>query len=156
MASILVVDDEEQGRSLLARVLERGGHSSRQAASAAEARMLLRGQPFELLLCDVCMPGESGLDLIRDVLTQSPEIAVVMASADDDPELVQTALDIGAYGYILKPFRHNEILTGVSNALRRRSLEIENRAHLERLEQKVLERTQTLEAAVERLRQHVT
>jgi PAS domain S-box-containing protein len=152
MASILIVDDEEQGRRLLARVLERGGHDSRQAASAAEARTLLRNQSFELILCDVCMPGESGLDLIRDVLTQSPEIAVVMASAHDDPEVVQTALDVGAYGYVLKPFKNNEILIDVSNALRRRSLEIENRAHLQRLEQKVLERTQTLEDTVERLR----
>ncbi len=152
MASILVVDDEEQGRSLLARILEKGGHSSRQAASAAQARTLLRGQPFELVLCDVRMPNESGLDLIREVLSQSPEIAVVMASAHDDPELVQTALDIGAYGYVLKPFRYNELLIEVSNALRRRSLEIEKRQHLGSLEEQVFERTRTLEDAVERLR----
>ncbi len=152
MASILVVDDDEQGRRLLARILEKGGHSSHQAASAAEARALLTAQPFELVLCDVCMPGESGLDLTRHILTQCPDTAVMMASGQESPDLVQTALEIGAYGYILKPFRYNELLISISNALRRRSLEIENRAHLERLEQKVFERTQTLEDTVDRLR----
>ena len=87
------------------------------------------------------MPGESGLDFSREVLAQYPDIAVVMVTGMDDRRYAQIATEHGAYGYILKPFKPNELLINVGNAFRRRALEIENRGHRERLEQTVLERT---------------
>ena len=77
------------------------------------------------------MPGESGLDLVRHVLEQYPHTAAVMVTGLDNPQLASVALEMGAYGYILKPFESNEILINVANALRRRRLEIENKSHRE-------------------------
>ncbi len=141
---IMIVDDEEPIRQILGRLLKVNGSTYQLAANAAEARTLLRGQNFDLILCDVVMPGESGIDFIRYVLSDYPETAVIMVTAVNDPEVAETALEIGAYGYIIKPFNSNELLINVCNALRRRKLEIENRRHRENLEKLVLERTDTL------------
>ena len=72
-----------------------------------------------------------------------------MVSGADDPQLAETALALGAYGYIVKPFRDSEVNIGIANALRRRRLEIENKAHHERLEQLVAERTAELDRSRE-------
>lgn len=141
---IMIVDDEEPIRRILGRLLKTNGDSCQLAANAAEARTLLKGQNFDLILCDVKMPGESGIDFIRYLLSEYPETAAIMITAVDDPEVAETALEIGAYGYIIKPFKFNELLINVSNALRRRKLEIENRRHCKNLEKLVSERTDTL------------
>ena len=116
---------------------------------ATEARAELASGSFELILCDVHLPGESGLELVHDVVGGPTEIAVLMVSAADDPQLAETALALGAYGYIVKPFRDSEVNIGIANALRRRRLEIENKAHHERLEQLVAERTAELDRSRE-------
>jgi putative two-component system response regulator len=141
---ILVVDDEEQIRKLLRRLLEAQGYACEVAADSAEARRLLEADAFALLLSDVNMPGESGLDLAQDVLLRHPDVAVVMVTGMDDRRYVDSALEHGAYGYVLKPFKPNELAINVANALRRRALEIENRSHREQLEQTVLQRTAAL------------
>ena len=120
----------------------RTGYSCVAVHSAAEARGKLTESPgFQLMLCDVNMPGESGLDLVRDMSWLSPDTAVVMITGVDDPALAEVALDNGAYGYVIKPFEANEVIINVSNALRRRTLEIENHHHRVSLEQTLLERT---------------
>jgi putative two-component system response regulator len=149
--SILIVDDEEPIRRMLSRLLERHGYVCKMASDAIEARRQLEGHVFGLILCDVNMPGESGLDLIRRVLREYPHTAAVMVTGLDDPQLAGIALEHGAYGYIVKPFESNEVLINVSNALRRRRLEIENQAHREHLEQTVLERTAALRQAITNL-----
>ena len=141
---IMIVDDEEPIRRILGRLLKVNGNTCQLAANAAEARTLLRGQNFDLILCDIKMPGESGIDFIRYLLSEYPETAAIMVTAVDEPEVAETALEIGAYGYIIKPFKANELLINVSNALRRQKLEIENRRHRKNLEKLVLERTNTL------------
>ena len=97
------------------------------------------------------MPGESGIDFTSEVLAQYPDTAVVMVTGMDDRRFAQVAIDLGAYGYILKPFKPNELIINVGNALRRRALEIENRGHRERLEQTVLERTSALRDTIAQL-----
>ena len=141
---IMIVDDEEPVRRLLGHMLKMNGDTCTLAADAKEARTFLKDQKFDLILCDVNMPGESGIDFIRYVLSVYPETAVIMVTAEDDPDVADSALEIGAYGYIIKPFESNEVMLNVSNALRRRKLEIENQRHRENLEKMVLERTQTL------------
>ncbi|MBI4618662.1 MAG: response regulator [Desulfobacterales bacterium] len=152
MASILVVDDEGSIRRLLGETLDMSGHKCALAADAAEARTFIRDQDFDLILCDVKMPGESGLDLIRYVLAEHQETAVIIVSAVDDTEIAETALEIGAFGYIIKPFRHNELMISIANALRRRELEIKNRIQREDLEQAVLERTGELQTTLNKLK----
>jgi putative two-component system response regulator len=110
------------------------------------------GEHFDLLLADVKLPGESGLQFVRHVLGEFPRTAAVMVTGADDPALASAAIEIGTYGYIMKPFTANEILIGVKNALSRRRLEIENDAQRETLEQIVRARTAALERSAKRLK----
>jgi len=139
---VLIVDDEEPVREMIARMVAMGGACECQtAADAAEARMLLARHGFSMVICDVNMPGESGTDLTRWIREHHPDVAVLMATGIDDPELAQSVLEIGAYGYLVKPFKRHEVQINVANALGRRRLELENRDHRALLEQRVEERT---------------
>jgi putative two-component system response regulator len=125
------------------------GHVVTVTGDTMEARAELGSRSFELILCDVHLPGESGLELLHEVVAGHTEVAVLMVSGADDPQLAQKALALGAYGYIVKPFRDSEVNIGIANALRRRRLEIENKAHHERLEHLVAERTADLDRSRE-------
>jgi putative two-component system response regulator len=148
---ILIVDDEEPIRNLLARLLGAQGYECVTAESAAAGRRVLEQSGVAVVLSDVNMPGESGLDFTREVLSSHPDTAVVMVTGMDDRRYAEAAIELGAYGYVLKPFKPNELIINVGNALRRRSLEIENRNHRERLEQTVLDRTSALRDTIAQL-----
>lgn len=146
---ILIVDDEEGIRRLLGYMLQTQGYETVLASDARDARMKLAEQPFALILCDVNMPGESGMDLVRDILSQYPHTAVIMVTGLDSSVLANAALEIGVFGYIVKPFESNKVMIDVANALRRRKLELENRLHRENLEDVVKTRTLALQQALE-------
>jgi putative two-component system response regulator len=148
---ILIVDDEEQIRTLLARLLGPHGYDCVTAESAAAARRVLKETDVALVLSDVNMPGESGIDFTREVLARYPDMAVVMVTGMDDRSYADAAIELGAYGYVLKPFKPNELIINVGNALRRRALEIENRTSRERLERTVLDRTAALRDTIAQL-----
>lgn len=150
---ILVVDDEDYVRRLIETVLSNGGYACESAANAAQARERLVAGTFSLVLCDVTMPGESGIEFVRSIHAERPDLAIVMVTGVDDPELARTAVELGAYGYVVKPFKSSTLLIDVMNALHRRRLELENRRHREHLEELVDERTAKLREAVERLRE---
>ena len=149
VTNILVIDDEESVRSLLSRLLSRHGYACTLAADAAEARKFLKDRNFELILCDIKMPGESGIDLIRHIRTEHPDTAVIMVTAVDDPEAADAVIESGAYGYMIKPFNLNEMIISVRNSLRRRELEMISRSYRLDLEQKVAERTARLHKTLE-------
>jgi putative two-component system response regulator len=149
---ILVVDDEEQIRNLLRRLLEAQGYACETAGCTSEARQLLEADPFSLVLSDVNMPGGSGIDLAHEIVERYPDVAVVMVTGVDDRKAANAALEHGAYGYVLKPFKPNELAINVANALRRRAVELENRQHRAGLEATVRERTSALSATVDDLR----
>lgn len=146
---VLIVDDEEPIRRLLGYLLEPHGYVVTLAAESREARQHLEKNSYALVLCDVNMPGESGMDLVRHILTQYPLTAVIMVTGLDSPVLANAALDMGAFGYVIKPFEANEVLINVANALRRRKLEIENSMHRENLEEVVRTRTIALQQALD-------
>jgi putative two-component system response regulator len=146
---VLVVDDDAQMRRVLVRSLESIGHRCSAAASAAEAHERLAAGSFALLVCDVNLPGESGLELTRHVLAERPSVAALMVSGSESPQFAATAVDYGAYGYLVKPFTATALRIAVMNALRRRELEIRHRAQTERLEDQVRRRTDSLEASRE-------
>lgn len=150
-ASVLVVDDDSAIRRMIARILGRAGYKCTEASDPSAALLFADEQEFSLVTCDINMPGGSGLGLVRDLMARHPDIAVLMVSGMDDPATASVATDLGAYGYVMKPFESNEILIASANALRRRHLEIENRLHREHLENLVAERTSDLTATVERL-----
>jgi putative two-component system response regulator len=94
------------------------------------------------------MPGESGIELLSHIRTNYPGLPVVMVTGDDDTDLAKTALEIGAYGYVVKPFRLNELLINIANALIRHGLEVDLSHNIERLHSDIEQRTQELEATV--------
>jgi len=145
---ILIVDDEEPIRRLLGYMLKSHGYETVLASDAREARQRLEELQFALVLCDVNMPGESGMDLVRNILTQYLYTAAIMVTGLDSTVLANAALDMGAFGYVVKPFGSNEVLINVTNALRRRRLEIENKLHQDNLEDIVRTRTLALQQAL--------
>ena len=149
---ILIVDDERQIRELVRRLLERAGYECTTAESAEEATRVLHEEAFALLLADLQMPGESGLDLISRVRVSHPNTAAIMVTGVDDEALAESALTLGAYGYIVKPFSPSELSIQVMNALRRRKLEIAQRHERELLERTVEARTAELRRAVDDLK----
>ncbi|MBW1787522.1 MAG: response regulator [Deltaproteobacteria bacterium] len=151
MANILIVDDEKAIRSVIGEVLRLKGHDCTLAADAMEARELLGKDAFDLVLCDIKMPGESGLEFIRYAIEAHPNTAAIMITSMNDPAMGEDAIRIGVYDYIIKPFDLNGVVISVANALRRRQLEIDNRAYRERLEHMVAERTSALEDSLDRL-----
>ena len=151
LGKILIVDDEERLAEHLRRLLSERSYDCTTASSAGDARRLLEKAHFDLILCDVNMPGESGIELLDETASRYPDTATVMVTGVDDTELAEHALAMGAYGYVIKPFEPNEMVIDVSNALRRLALEIENRKHREKLESMVQERTADLWNAVRRL-----
>jgi len=148
---ILCVDDDEQARGLIVRMLSGSGHDCVSVANVEQAREALAGRSFSVVLCDIELPGASGLELVEELARTRPEVATVMVTGHDDPGLADTALRLGAYGYLTKPFDGNELLIDISSALQRRKLESERRGHASRLEEMVAERTAELEDAVARL-----
>ena len=152
-ANILVVDDEIQILTLIKQLLEINGYPCTLASDTRQARSYLKEDAFDLILCDMNMPGESGLDFSREVLKKQPETAIIMVTAVDDPDLASTALKMGVYGYIIKPFKMNELVINVTNALHRRNLEIQNRLYQDDLEKMVQERTEELQATLNDLRE---
>jgi putative two-component system response regulator len=126
-ARILIVDDEEPIRRSLVRLLDRAGYRCAAAADAADARRLLASESFDLMLCDVTMPGESGFSLLASAHETHPDLAAIMVTAIDSPHSAEPASRHGAYGYIVKPFDTNVILINVVGALRERSDRIAER-----------------------------
>ena len=148
---ILVVDDDEAVRDVLVGMLGEAGYEVRGVGSAREARYALENEAISLLLSDVSMPGETGLDLIRYALCEHPGTATLLISALEDPGIAQVAMDFGAYGYLSKPVRRSAVLIGVMTALRRRDVEARERAARLNLEDNLRLRTSALTDTLERL-----
>jgi Response regulator containing a CheY-like receiver domain and an HD-GYP domain len=149
--SILCVDDDPQVRGLISRVLLDSGHDCVAVGSAEEARNVLDERFFAVVLCDIGLPGRSGLDLVEELGRTHPELATVMVTGRDDPEIASTALQLGAYGYLTKPFEVNQLLIDVTEALRRRKRDAARRVYESDLQETVVSRTAELEVAVARL-----
>jgi DNA-binding response OmpR family regulator len=126
--TILVVDDDPDDRESAARVLG-SKYDVDLAVDAEEARAKLNGSAPDLLLCDIYLPGESGMKLAESILgSYAKQTDIVMVTGDADQALAERALELGVYGYLVKPFRDGDLLITVSNALRRRTLERQVRA----------------------------
>ncbi|HSZ10975.1 MAG TPA: response regulator [Rhizomicrobium sp.] len=117
-AHLLVVDDDERLRALLQRYLAQNGLRVSVAANAQEARALMKSMAFDLLVLDVMMPGESGLDLTRFVRTHS-QVPILMLTARGEPQDRIAGLEHGADDYLPKPFEPRELLLRVEGLLRR-------------------------------------
>ncbi len=153
---ILVVDDEGPIRRLLRKLLEEVGYATRMAESVAAAREELDTTRFDLVLCDLDMPGESGLELLRYLKTNYPDTGRVMITGTSDPEIAGEILEIGVYGYVLKPFNRSTLLITVRNALQHRRLDRDMLANKNTLEDEVWRRTEKLSTILDNLQIGVT
>jgi two-component system, OmpR family, phosphate regulon response regulator OmpR len=115
---ILVVDDDSRIRDLLARYLHDHGFRVTTAIDAASARATMRSLSFDLLILDVMMPHESGLDFARSLRSES-QVPILMLTARAEPEQRIEGLETGVDDYLAKPFDPRELLLRVSNVLRR-------------------------------------
>jgi len=115
---ILVVDDDARLRDLLKRYLTAEGFRITTASDAQEARSRLKAYQFDLLILDVMMPGESGLDLTRDLRKQN-RVPILMLTAMGQTEARISGLEAGADDYLSKPFEPRELVLRIQSILRR-------------------------------------
>jgi len=125
--NILVVDDELSMREFLTILLEREGYCVKSAASADAALAQLEFNLFDLVISDVKMPGLDGIELLRRIKSCSPDTAVLIITAFSEADQAVEAMKLGAYDYITKPFKIEEVKQLVKNALEKYDLKRENR-----------------------------
>ena len=123
---ILLIDADAGARSRLARVLRDEGFAVRTAANAVESTVLVEREDFDYILCDVRMPGRSGLELLPDLIAEQPRARIVMMSASAAIEETLDAVRLGAYDYLKKPFQPQELLRLIHKAEERERLRSEN------------------------------
>jgi putative two-component system response regulator len=152
VAELLIVDDEEALRRWAEGILGDRGYTCDSAGDASTARERLQIADYQLVLLNVSMPGESGIQLLSDVRSTHPACAVVMVTAEDSTSLAMTAIEHGAYGYIIKPVAAGELLINVANALHRRRRDLESSRMLQGLQTTVAESGVQLEEALQDLR----
>ena len=126
---ILIVDDEPAVRGLLIRELERIGHSCVGAEDASEALARLKDRAFALVLSDIRMPGMDGMDLLRRIKAMDADIAVILMTAFGDRDNAITAMRLGAYDYIVKPFELDDVTMRSQRALEKSQWRSENRQY---------------------------
>jgi len=125
-ASVLVIDDEEIMREILGTLLEREGYAVRLASSGQEGLDLARSLPFDAVIVDVMMPGIDGLQVLDELKKHDEELPVLMVTAYASMESAISAMKKGAFDYITKPFKNDEVLVVLRNAVERRQLVAEN------------------------------
>ena len=117
-AHLLVVDDDERIRGLLQKFLMRNGFLVSVARDAAQARRLLAGLDFDMLVLDVMMPGEDGISLTRD-LRKSLTVPILLLTAKGETANRIEGFEAGADDYLVKPFEPKELLLRINAILRR-------------------------------------
>ncbi|MCU0236180.1 MAG: response regulator [Acidobacteria bacterium] len=146
---ILITDDEKDIRELLRDFLENEGYECQLAANAFEALEKFKAAAdFDLLMSDIRMPGKTGLDLLEEVKALDDDVMVIMISAVKDIESAIAAMSKGAYDYVSKPFKLNEVAFVANKALEKRRLVLENKEYQKQLEKMVEERTGELKQAL--------
>lgn len=126
MARLLVADDERSMRELLELVFKREGHQVTSVSNGREALTMLGQNSYDLIITDVRMPDLTGIDLLKAVREQSPEIMVIMMTAFATINSAREAFKLGADDFIQKPFDVDEFKLIVRKALEKRDLREEN------------------------------
>jgi two-component system response regulator PilR (NtrC family) len=131
--SILIVDDEEVLQDVLAALVREEGHEAIGARTGEEALGLLEREDIDLVLLDLMLPGLSGMEVLRQIREQDPDLVVVVITAFSSIEGAIDAMKQGAFHYIPKPFKNEEVRLTIRKGLERRQLKAENRALKEQL-----------------------
>ena len=126
--TILIVDDEEIMREILETLLARAGYEVKLASSGADGLDVARSVPIDAAIVDMMMPGMDGITVLDELKKLDDELPVLMITAFASVENAIAAMKRGAFDYITKPFRNDEVLVVVRNAVERRRLIAENTA----------------------------
>ena len=132
-AQLLIVDDEANTLSSLARAFRLAGHEATVCDNAARGLELAQSQPFDLIFSDVVMPGRNGLEFLEDLRTNGVTTPVVMMSGQAHIEMAVKATRLGAIDFLEKPLSTDKLLLTVENALKLKRLEEENQQLRQRL-----------------------
>jgi two-component system response regulator PilR (NtrC family) len=125
--TVLVVDDEEVMREILESLLTKEGYRVKLAANGEQGLQLGRREPIDVAIVDVMLPDMSGIEVLEELKKADPEMVVVMITAFASVETAISAMKMGAFDYITKPFKNDEVLVVVSNGAHQRHLVNENR-----------------------------
>ncbi len=131
---VLIVDDEPVVREVLRTVLSRAGYEVSEAATAAEGLALFADPEVDLVLLDLMLPDRPGLSLLPEMRERRPDVPVVVVTAYSSVESAIAAMKEGAFHYVPKPFRNEEVVHLVGQALEKRRLVVENLALKARLD----------------------
>jgi two-component system response regulator PilR (NtrC family) len=134
--TVLVVDDEEIMREILDALLAREGYEVRLASSGQEGLEIARAMPIDAAVVDVMMPGMDGLAVLDEIKKVDEDIAVIMITAFASVETAIAAMKRGAFDYVTKPFKNDEVLVVLRNAIERVRLVAENRALRQNLQER--------------------
>ncbi len=124
---ILIVDDEDSIREFLEIMLKKEGYEISLAEDGLKALQVLEKKTIDLIISDLQMPNKTGIELLRDVRTLYPDVLFMMITAFGTTETAVEAMKLGAYDYLTKPFKIDEVRINIQNALRSKSLEVENK-----------------------------
>ena len=149
---VLIVEDEEAVRGAFHRFLRSRGYEVRAAESGAAALDILHQERFVLMLCDVRMPGMTGLEVVSKAVEIDPDLAAMMLTAVNDAPTATEALSNGACDYLMKPLELAALQQAVERALHKRQLLIEQRQVERLIREEVALRTAELEREQQALR----
>jgi len=125
-ASILIVDDETEIRESLQTLLELEGYRVDTAENGEDGLARIAGQPFDLVLLDLALPGRNGMEVLADIRERDPQLSVIMITAYGTVENAVNAMQSGATNFIQKPWDNEKLLADVRAAVARRRVEEEN------------------------------
>jgi len=143
-AKVLIVDDEIRVREILSRKLTDDGYNCLTAPDGNAALKMLKADQVDLVLLDIMMPGKAGPEVLREIKSKYPDIAIIMVTAIADVQTAIGLMRLGAYDYIIKPIELNVLSVSIDRALEKRNLIIENRDYQLHLEQRVQEQTKKI------------
>jgi DNA-binding NtrC family response regulator len=136
LGTILVIDDEEIMREVLETLLSREGYDVHLASSGPEGLEYARSTPVDAAIVDVMMPDMDGLAVLDELKKLDDEMAVIMITAFASVDTAVAAMKRGAFDYITKPFKNDEVLVVLRNAVERKRLETENRVLRQNLQER--------------------
>ena len=148
---LLIVDDDDQCRKLLAVILAQAGMSCKTAGNGAEALSILQRDPVDAVIADLNMPGVSGLELLVQVRRFYPQLVFLMATGVDDVRVGMQTMRQGADDYLVKPLEAEMIVASLERAFRKRRLEQAVENYRQHLEEMVSARTVQLQDALLRI-----
>lgn len=148
---VLIVDDEPIIRDILTKVVGSQGYQCDTASNGKEAMARLLEIEYEMVLSDMRMPEMDGFCLLKHVMANHTDTAVIMITAVSDAHSAVDAMTAGAYDYVTKPFNTFDLRSKIAKAIERRKLVLENREYQSFLESRVRQQTADIKEALDRI-----